>query len=142
MNINYPVADFFRHQELWNTKYNAVPQVTLMNATIDLSKASSTEAMALRVRSMMSSEGIPEPLDGKWSKIFSFVQMYLAEHVDALFKAGLVRLHDGSQSVVTPQALVAIQEAFLPDPPPMPAAVSIASIITRAREIEKEHDAG
>ena len=90
---------------------------------------------------MMLSEGAPTNLEGKWSKIFHFIQAFINRHVDALFKAGLVRLHDGTQAVITPQALIAIHEAFLPDPQPTPATVSIGAVIARANQIAKEHDA-
>jgi hypothetical protein len=138
MKLDYPLATFFRHQELWSDDYCKRDTANFEGHVLDLSRVPASEADVLKVRSMMLAEGAPDGLDGKWGKLFCFVKMYWSSHVDELRKAGLVRLNDGTVAVVTPQLLAALHEIFLPDPPPMPKDVSVASVVELARRIHAE----
>jgi len=139
MNIVYPREEFFRHQEAWQSKYHSIERVTFDGGTVDLEDFPAEVASVLKTRYMMLAEGVHASEEGKKAKAFQLIQMFLCNHMEALFEAGLVRLHDGTNAVVKPETLAAIHEAFLSDPPPHPDAVSIDQVVMRAREIDEDY---
>ena len=132
MEFIYPVADYLHHQHVWQAKYHAIDRVFFNSEETFLGSDDSALAEVMRIRYMMITEGVSASEEGKKAKVFHFVQMFIAHHIDALFKAGLVRIHDGVQAVVLAKAGMAIHAAFNFDPPPMPKDVSVDSVITAA----------
>ena len=87
---------------------------------------------------MMLSEGVDPSEESKKAKVFLFAQMFLAHHVNALFKAGLVRIHDGVSAVAAPELGAAVHAAFNSDPPPNARDVSVESVISAAKLIKSQ----
>ena len=136
MTFTYKWRDYLRHQKAWQSHYHTltiIPSSIPGGHPTEVGADHSTMAEALRIRHMMISEGVNPSEEGKTGKVFFLTQLFLANHLNVLFKSGLVRMDDGKQAVVAPVLAVAMHQAFVGDPPPEFLSVSVDAVIDAAK---------